>query len=92
MILSLTGSEFDEEEAGSGNEDSDDSWTTQDEFTSQIILRCVSTFIIFQQCIHAERCLVKICSQNIQWRQNSFHCEQLEFPIPSEKTMILFSV
>ena len=47
LILSLTGSEFDEEEAGSGNEDSDDSWTTQDEFTSQIILRCVSTFIIY---------------------------------------------
>ena len=43
--MSLTGSEFDEEEAGSGNEDSDDSWTTQDEFTSQIILRCASTFI-----------------------------------------------
>ena len=46
LILSLTGSEFDEEEAGSGNEDSDDSWTTQDEFTSQIILRCISTLSI----------------------------------------------
>ena len=33
------GSEFDEEEIVSDDEDSNDSWTTQEEFTSELILR-----------------------------------------------------
>ncbi|KAL3836487.1 hypothetical protein ACJMK2_021919 [Sinanodonta woodiana] len=43
-IATPTGSEFDdeEEEMGSGEEDSDDSWTIQEEFTSELILSMVN--------------------------------------------------
>lgn len=35
----ILGSEFDEDEMVSENEDSDDSWTNQEEFNSDLILR-----------------------------------------------------
>ena len=35
----ISGSEYDEDEVGTDDEDSDDSWTTQEEFSSDIILR-----------------------------------------------------
>ncbi len=40
-MLTFIGSEFDEDEGLSDEEDSDDSWTTQEEFTSELILRYV---------------------------------------------------
>lgn len=48
MYFSFTGSEFDEDEVGSEDEDSDDSWTTQEEFTSDLILRSGSVLTIDQ--------------------------------------------
>ncbi|XP_002735295.1 juxtaposed with another zinc finger protein 1-like [Saccoglossus kowalevskii] len=38
-----TGSEFDEDEPFSESEDSDDSWTTQEEFSSELILSMMNT-------------------------------------------------
>ena len=38
ITVCIAGSEFDEEDGQSDN-NSDDSWTTQEEFTSELILR-----------------------------------------------------
>ena len=54
MIL---GSEFDEEEMHSDDEDSDDSWTTQEEFTSELILRYVSLYVCVYVCVFVCVCL-----------------------------------
>jgi len=39
LAINLVGSEFDDDERCSTDNDSDDSWTTQEEFTSELILR-----------------------------------------------------
>ena len=39
LLNVVAGSEFDEDDVQSDNENSDDSWTTQEEFTSELILR-----------------------------------------------------
>ena len=38
-MLHFAGSELDEDDVNSDHENSDDSWTTQEEFTSELILR-----------------------------------------------------
>lgn len=50
LFCCFSGSEFDEEDV-SENEDSDDSWTNQEEFSSDLILRLVKRFCSFNSMI-----------------------------------------